>query len=243
MLSSFSRTDIGNTRKLNQDYVYTTQDKIGNLTNLFIVADGMGGHAAGDYASRTAVKTIVEYIENSFEKNSLKLLTKAVEAANNEVYTDALLNRKLEGMGTTIVAATFVGKYLQAINVGDSRLYIVSGKSIRQVSVDHSLVEEMIRSGGIAREQARNHPDKNIITRAVGVKKTVEPDTYTEELKSGDYVLMCSDGLTNMVPDEEIMEIVVQSEDVTQAVKALIEKANENGGRDNISAVLVRYEA
>jgi len=243
VLSSFSRTDIGNTRKLNQDYVYTTQDKIGNLTNLFIVADGMGGHAAGDYASRTAVKTIVEYIENSFEKNSLKLLTKAVEAANNEVYTDALLNRKLEGMGTTIVAATFVGKYLQAINVGDSRLYIVSGKSIRQVSVDHSLVEEMIRSGGIAREQARNHPDKNIITRAVGVKKTVEPDTYTEELKSGDYVLMCSDGLTNMVPDEEIMEIVVQSEDVTQAVKALIEKANENGGRDNISAVLVRYEA
>ena len=243
MLSSFSRTDIGNTRKLNQDYVYTTQDKIGNLTNLFIVADGMGGHAAGDYASRTAVKTIVEYIENSFEKNSLKLLTKAVEAANNEVYTDALLNRKLEGMGTTIVAATFVGKYLQAINVGDSRLYIVSGKSIRQVSVDHSLVEEMIRSGGIAREQTRNHPDKNIITRAVGVKKTVEPDTYTEELKSGDYVLMCSDGLTNMVPDEEIMEIVVQSEDVTQAVKALIEKANENGGRDNISAVLVRYEA
>ncbi|MCQ2493385.1 MAG: Stp1/IreP family PP2C-type Ser/Thr phosphatase [Lachnospiraceae bacterium] len=243
MLTSFSRTDIGSTRKLNQDYIYTTQDKIGNLTNLFIVADGMGGHAAGDYASRTAVQTIVKCIEDSFEKNSLKLLTKAVEAANNEVYTDALFNRRLEGMGTTIVAATFVGRYLQAINVGDSRLYIIRGGEIRQVSVDHSLVEEMIRSGGIAREQARNHPDKNIITRAVGVKKSVEPDTYTEELKDGDFVLMCSDGLTNMVTDEEIAKIVVQSEDVSEAVKTLIEKANENGGRDNISAVLVKYEA
>lgn len=101
----------------------------------------------------------------------------------------------------------------------------------------------MIRSGGIAREQARNHPDKNIITRAVGVKKSVEPDTYTEELKDGDFVLMCSDGLTNMVTDEEIAKIVVQSEDVSEAVKTLIEKANENGGRDNISAVLVKYEA
>lgn len=243
MLTSFSRTDIGNTRKLNQDYIYTTQDKIGNLTNLFIVADGMGGHAAGDYASRTAVETIVKYIENSFEKNSLKLLTKAVETANNEVYTEALLNRRLEGMGTTIVAATFVGRYLQAINVGDSRLYIIRDKEIRQVSVDHSLVEEMIKSGGIAREQARNHPDKNIITRAVGVKSTVEPDTYTEELKDGDYVLLCSDGLTNMVPDEEIAEIIVKEEKVDEAVKKLIEKANENGGRDNISAMLVKYEA
>ena len=220
MLTSFSRTDIGNTRKLNQDYIYTTQDKIGNLTNLFIVADGMGGHAAGDYASRTAVETIVKYIENSFEKNSLKLLTKAVETANNEVYTEALLNRRLEGMGTTIVAATFVGRYLQAINVGDSRLYIIRDKEIRQVSVDHSLVEEMIKSGGIAREQARNHPDKNIITRAVGVKSTVEPDTYTEELKNGDYVLLCSDGLTNMVPDEEIAEIIVKEERLTRLLKS-----------------------
>lgn len=243
MLTSFSRTDIGSVRKLNQDYVYTTQEKIGNLTNLFIVADGMGGHAAGDYASRTAVESIVECIENSFEKNSLKLLSKAVEAANKAVYTEALLDRKLEGMGTTIVAATFVGRYLQAINVGDSRLYVIDADGIRQVSVDHSLVEEMIRSGGIAREQARNHPDKNIITRAVGVKKTVEPDTYTEELKDGDVVLLCSDGLTNMVTDDEIKEIVNQAADVSEAGKRLVEKANENGGRDNISAVLIRYEA
>lgn len=242
MLTSFSRTDIGSVRKINQDYVYTTQEKIGNLTNLFIVADGMGGHAAGDYASRTAVNMMVSYIENSFEKNSIKLLTKAVETANEEVFTEALFNRRLEGMGTTVVAVTFVGRYLQAINVGDSRLYVVSGNTIRQISVDHSLVEEMIRKGGIAREQARNHPDKNIITRAVGVKKTVEPDTYTEELKSGDYVLLCSDGLTNMVTDDEIKDIIVQSDDVSEAVKQLVEKANENGGRDNISAIIIRYE-
>lgn len=242
MLTSFSRTDIGKNRKINQDFVYSTQEKIGNLSNLFIVADGMGGHAAGDYASRAAVNTIVKTIEDSFEKNSLKLLTKAVEAANNEVYTEAKLNRTLEGMGTTVVAVTFVGRYLQAINVGDSRVYLIRSKVIRQVSVDHSLVEEMVRSGGIPREQARNHPDKNIITRAVGVKATVEPDTYTEELESGDYVLLCSDGLTNMVADSEIKKVITEAGDVSEAAKQLVDMANENGGKDNISVVLIRYE-
>lgn len=241
MLNYFSRTDIGKKRKANQDYIFSTQEKIGNLSNLFIVADGMGGHAAGDYASRTAVETMTKSIDNSFEKNSLTLLTKAVEAANNEVYTEAKLNRSLTGMGTTVVAATFVGRYLQVINVGDSRLYIIRNKTIRQVSIDHSLVEEMVRNGAVPREQARNHPDKNIITRAVGVKPTVEPDVYTEELEDGDYVLLCSDGLTNMVTDEDIKDIVMEHSDLQEAATELIDRANENGGRDNISAILVRY--
>lgn len=242
MLTSFSRTDIGKSRKVNQDYVYATQEKIGNLTNLFIVADGMGGHAAGDYASRTAVETVVSTIEDSFEKNSVKLLTKAVETANSVVYKEAVAKPELAGMGTTMVAATFVGRYLQAINVGDSRIYIIRGEEIKQISRDHSLVEEMVRSGSIPKEQARNHPDKNIITRAVGVKNHVEPDVYTEELQKGDCVLLCSDGLTNMVDDETMRSIVAETEDVAEATKRLIDMANEQGGRDNISAVLIRYE-
>lgn len=242
MLTSFSRTDIGKKRKINQDYIYAFSEKIGNLSNLFIVADGMGGHAAGDYASRTAVDVMESFVENSFEKNSQTLLVKAVEAANSEVYARAGANKQYEGMGTTVVAATFVGRFLQAVNVGDSRLYIIRNGSIRQISVDNSLVEDMIRSGGITREQARNHPDKNIITRAVGVKDYVECDVYTEELRSGDIVMLCSDGLTNMVEDGDICRIVMEAADLEEAADILIDEANAQGGKDNISVVLIKYE-
>lgn len=242
MLNFFSRTDIGKTRKINQDYIFASNEKLGNLSNLFIVADGMGGHAAGDFASRTAVNSMTECVENSFEKNSQKLLAKAVETANNDVYVLSKSSEAYEGMGTTVVAATFVGRFLQAVNVGDSRIYVIGNHGIRQVSVDHSLVEEMIRSGGIAREDARNHPDKNIITRAVGVKNLVAPDFYTEELANGDYVLLCTDGLTNMLEDSEIGEIVSNATDTKAAVVELIETANDRGGKDNVSVVLVRYE-
>jgi protein phosphatase len=242
VLTSFSRTDIGKKRKINQDYVYAFTEKIGNLSNLFIVADGMGGHAAGDYASRTAVDVMEQFIESSFEKNSQTLLVKAVESANSEVFARAGANKQYEGMGTTVVAATFVGRFLQAVNVGDSRIYILRAGKIRQISVDNSLVEDMIRSGGITREQAKNHPDKNIITRAVGVKDYVECDVYTEELTGGDIIMLCSDGLTNMLDDDEIAAIIESSPDLKSAVETLIDSANEQGGKDNISVVLVKYE-
>lgn len=242
MLTCFSITDIGKKRKINQDYICAKTEPVGNLSNLFIVADGMGGHAAGDYASRTAVEAMLEYIKASFERNTITLLSQAVETANNVVYAMSRADKDFEGMGTTVVAATFVGRYLQAINVGDSRVYVISGDEIRQVSVDHSLVEEMIKSGSIAREQARNHPEKNIITRAVGIKNSVDVDVFSEELKSGDYVLLCSDGLTNMVPDEDIVAIINGATDVEDATEKLIAAANDEGGKDNISAVLVRFE-
>ncbi|MCR4616986.1 MAG: Stp1/IreP family PP2C-type Ser/Thr phosphatase [Lachnospiraceae bacterium] len=242
MLTCSSRTDIGKKRKINQDYVYAYTEKIGNLSNLFIVADGMGGHAAGDYASRTAVDVMEEFIESSFEKNSQTLLVKAVETANSEVFSRAGANKQYEGMGTTVVAATFVGRFLQVVNVGDSRLYLLRAGDIRQISVDNSLVEDMIRSGGITREQAKNHPDKNIITRAVGVKDYVECDVYTEELKSGDIIMLCSDGLTNMVDDDDICRIIFEAADLKEAVEKLVDSANEQGGKDNISVVLVKYE-
>ena len=242
MLTCFSRTDIGKKRKINQDYVYAYTEKIGNLSNLFIVADGMGGHAAGDYASRTAVDVMESFIETSFEKNSQTLLVKAVESANSEVFTRANADRQYQGMGTTVVAATFVGRFLQAVNVGDSRIYIQRNGSLRQISVDNSLVEDMIRSGGITREQAKNHPDKNIITRAVGVKDYVECDIYTEELRDGDIIMLCSDGLTNMLDDRDISRMISEAEDLKAAVETLIDSANEQGGKDNISVVLVKYE-
>lgn len=238
MLKTFSITDIGRKRKINQDYIFTSEKPIGNLSNLFIVADGMGGHNAGDYASKYTVETIVEEVEKSFEKNPVKILGKAIHVANEHIRQKACENEIYSGMGTTLVAATCMGKYLQVANVGDSRLYIVNDK-ITQITTDHSLVEEMVRMGGIDREAARVHPDKNIITRAVGASDEVKVDFFHMELKEGDIILMCSDGLTNMVEDEEIRMIISGQRDVVEMAEALINEANDNGGKDNISVIVI----
>ena len=238
MLQSFSVTDIGKKRKLNQDVVYASESSVGNLPNIFIVADGMGGHNAGDYASKCAVETIVREIRGSFEKNPVRILGKAIRLANDQVRRRAKEDKSLFGMGTTVVAATCLGHYLQVANVGDSRLYIVNDE-VRQVTRDHSLVEEMVRVGGIDREAARNHPDKNIITRAVGALDTLEIDFFSEELKSGDIVLMCSDGLTNMLEDREIGKILRERASLEERARKLVEAANDNGGKDNIAVILI----
>ncbi len=238
MLKTFSITDIGKKRTLNQDYVYTSERPIGNLSNVFIVADGMGGHNAGDYASKYTVETIVSEIQNSFEKNPVKILGKAIQVANTRIIHESGEKTELEGMGTTVVAATLIGKYLQVANVGDSRLYVVNDE-IKQITVDHSLVEEMVRIGGLDRDLARNHPDKNIITRAVGASDTVEVDFFETELAPGDTVLMCSDGLTNMLEDEEIRMIISGQRDIVEKAEALVKAANDNGGKDNITVVLI----
>ena len=237
MLQAFSVTDIGKRRQLNQDYVFAQETPLGNLANLFLVADGMGGHNAGDYASRYAVETVVREVKGSFEKSPVRILGKAIKVANDQIRRKAGEDVSLYGMGTTMVAATLMGHYLQVANVGDSRLYIVNDE-IRQITRDHSLVEEMVRLGGINEEEARHHPDKNIITRAIGVKEDVEVDFYEFSLKKGDIILMCSDGLSNMIEDEEIFAIVKGARDIVEAGQNLIDRANENGGNDNISVVL-----
>jgi len=238
VLKTFSITDIGRKRKVNQDYLYTTEEPVGNLPNLFIVADGMGGHNAGDYASKLTVETMVSEIEASFEKNPVRIFGKAISAANEKILQKAAETPALEGMGTTVVAATCLGKYLQVANVGDSRLYVI-GREIRQITRDHSLVEEMVRVGTITHEEARVHPDKNIITRAVGASETVEADYFTVELEEGDIVLMCTDGLTNMLEDEEIRMILGGARDIVEQAQKLVDMANRNGGKDNISVVLI----
>ena len=238
MLKTFSITDIGKKRKLNQDYVFSSDTRIGNLSNVFIVADGMGGHNAGDYASRFTVDTMVEEIEKSFEQSPVKILENAIKTANRKLREKAAEDPNLFGMGTTVVAATVLGRYLQVANVGDSRLYVINDK-ITQITRDHSLVEEMVRMGGIDRETARIHLDKNIITRAIGATETVDIDFFNVELNRGDIVLMCSDGLTNMLEDEEIRMIVSGQRDIIEKAQKLVDHANSNGGKDNIAVILI----
>lgn len=239
MLQAFSVTDIGKRRKLNQDYVFVSACPVGKLSNLFIVADGMGGHNAGDYASKYTVETMEAEIRTSEQTDTVAILGNAIEKANSYIRSLADSDESLSGMGTTVVAATVWGSRLQVANVGDSRLYIIRQKQIRQITRDHSLVEEMVRMGGIDRQSARKHPDKNIITRAVGALESIEVDFFTEELQAGDRILLCSDGLTNMLEDEEICEIISRETTLPEKGKQLVDAANENGGKDNIAVVLI----
>lgn len=238
MLKTFSKTDIGRKRKLNQDNVYSCEVPLGNLPNLFIVCDGMGGHKAGDFASAYAVKAIEREVMLCEEKAPIKILRSAIECANSEIFEKAASDENLRGMGTTAVVATIDDETLIVANVGDSRLYLIDD-GIEQITKDHSLVEEMIRIGELDRSAAREHPDKNIITRALGVADKVEVDFFEVDLKKGDIILMCSDGLTNMVEDEDIRRVVKAQRDVVQIVEELIKVANHNGGNDNIGVVVV----
>ncbi|MBP5311079.1 MAG: Stp1/IreP family PP2C-type Ser/Thr phosphatase [Lachnospiraceae bacterium] len=239
MLKTFSITDIGKRRKLNQDYVYTSEMPVGHLANLFLVADGMGGHNAGDYASRYTIETIVDEISKSNDESPVFVLEKAIKRANSLIRQKSEEETELNGMGTTVVAATIEGNKLCVANVGDSRLYIINNREIRQITRDHSLVEEMVRMGGLKREMARNHPDKNIITRAIGALDDVDVDFFEVRLNKGDTILMCSDGLSNMIEDEEIRMIMQGQRDIVEKAESLVKAANNNGGKDNIAVVLV----
>ena len=238
MLKTFSITDVGKERKLNQDYVFTSEIPVGKLANLFIVADGMGGHNAGDYASKYTIETIVEEIEKSKDTSVVKILEKAIQSANRHIRKKSQESEGLNGMGTTVVAATIHGDEMCVANVGDSRLYVIN-QEIKQITEDHSLVEEMVRMGGIRREQARSHPKKNIITRAIGAEDELEIDFFLVKLKKGDFVLLCSDGLTNMIEDEEIRMILQGQRDIVEKAEALVATANNNGGKDNIAVILI----
>ena len=235
----FSATDVGQKRKMNQDYVFVSECPVGNLPNLFVVADGMGGHNAGDYASSHAVQTLVDEIRKDKDFNPIKIIRHAIETANTEIRHQAQNNDSLKGMGTTMVATTIVGHYAYIANVGDSRLYVVQDQ-IHQVTKDHSLVQEMVRMGELKAEDAKDHPDKNIITRALGAERTVDIDFFDLKLEPGCTILMCSDGLSNMVEDAKMEEIIVDSEiNLDRKGRKLLREANQNGGKDNIAIILV----
>ena len=243
MIKTYSMTDIGRRRKLNQDTVYSCEHPLGNLQNLFIVADGMGGHKAGDYASAYTVKAIEREVEICEESSPIKILREAISIANVEIYEKAITEADFQGMGTTTVAATIdEDDTLYVANVGDSRLYLID-EEITQVTKDHSLVAEMVRKGSLDEVSARLHPDKNIITRAIGAASSVEIDFFEVELNEGDVILMCTDGLTNMVEDDEILRIIRSSVDVADMAENLIKMANHNGGKDNIGVVIVQVSS
>lgn len=238
MIKTVSVTDIGRQRKLNQDYVFTADLAVGPLPNLYLVADGMGGHKAGGFASRYAVESIVEVISSTKEKEIFAALDQAITEANTRIRQKAYEDESMSGMGTTLVAAVIEEGVLKVANVGDSRLYLINDK-IEQITIDHSLVEEMVRLGGLDRNQARNHENKNIITRAIGAQSQINADFFEVNLKEGDQILMCTDGVSNMLTDEEIFDILKEEKSAKERVEELVKSANEHGGRDNMGIILI----
>ena len=180
-MKTFSMTDVGIRRESNQDYMYTSETAVGNLPNLFLLADGMGGHAAGDYASRFTVEKVAELVGKSTFTEPVAILKQAISEANALLLAEADKDVSRQGMGTTLVTATIIDDRMYVSNVGDSRLYLVSDDKMIQVTRDHSLVEEMVRLGEMDKEDAKVHPDKNIITRAVGVLPEVSADFFEVE--------------------------------------------------------------
>lgn len=237
MISS-GKTDKGSKRNNNQDSIFMSNEPVGPLPNLYVVADGMGGHVAGDRASGMAIEILVRFIKESNLENPIAILKRAMIYANNEIYKAACEDSELNGMGTTMVVAVVIGNKLYVANVGDSRLYIINDE-ITQITMDHSLVEEMIRSGELERKKGRNHPKKNIITKAMGSKNEVIPDFFEIDLQSEDKILLCSDGLSNMVEDDEIKDILMDNFTLDDMTEALIDRANYYGGSDNISVVII----
>lgn len=235
---SFGKTDIGMVRSMNQDSIFFSDKPIGNLPNLYIVADGMGGHQAGDYASAHAVSWFVDYVKTCQYVNPITILKTGIAKVNDMLLKKASENAHLKGMGTTFVTAVITEDKMYVANIGDSRLYIM-GEEARQITLDHSLVEELIRTGQLDRRRVRFHPEKNIITRALGTGKEAVPDFFEVQLQVEEKVLLCTDGLTNMVEDDEICDIVMQQMFLDKICDRLIERANYYGGKDNIGVVVI----
>ena len=241
-MQAVGRTDKGLVREINQDYIYTSAEPVGPLPNLFLVADGMGGHNAGDFASRFLVQQLVAAVkEQPSGKPEVQVLKESIAAANYQLYEKASEDIHLSGMGTTLVAAVYQAGVLYVANVGDSRLYLV-GKEIRQITRDHSYVEERVALGRMDRGSADYLRNKNIITRAVGTAPEVNVDFFEAEVEPGQVFLLCSDGLSNMVENTTIQKIIKNAPSLEAAARILVDKANASGGADNISVVLVRPE-
>lgn len=234
----YGKSDVGMVRSMNQDYMFYSTEPVGVLPNLFIVADGMGGHKAGDYASRLSVEKFVAYVKNAGNEVPIRVVDDGIRYVNGLVMDEAAANPDYAGMGTTFVAAFIKDETLFVANIGDSRLYLIDS-DITQVTEDHSYVGAMVRAGELTKEEAVRHPDKNIITRAYGASREPKVDFFEVDLEKHDRILLCSDGLTNMVSDEEILDIM-ESEYIGDVVDILIDEAKENGGNDNITAIVIQ---
>jgi serine/threonine protein phosphatase PrpC len=245
-------TDVGRKRKGNEDSLFVNPEQ-----NLFVVADGMGGHAAGEVASKVAVDSINEFVcltsgdeeitwpfgldENiSYDGNRLKT---AIRYANRKVLEATRERADYEGMATTVAAVLVDGSQANLAHVGDSRVYLHHGGQLSQLTSDHSWVNEQIQSGIISADQARSHPLRNVVTRALGGKADLQVDMQLHTMESGDILLLCSDGLTTMLPDDDINGVLNDAAgDVKKAAQALVDAANARGGDDNITVLLIRFQ-
>lgn len=239
---AFAKTDVGKAREMNQDYYYISgpQDPI----KIYILADGMGGYNGGEIASKLATTTALSYITSNFEdtpkerEDILKLIKSAMEYANMVVYEKSKEQKELEGMGTTLEICLIYNNKLYLGHVGDSRIYRLRREFFRKLTHDHSYVQKLVKDGTITEEEASHHPKKNMLMKALGCTAFVEPDVTVKGFIKDDIILICSDGLTNMVEEQEIYNILKNKG--TLAAEKLVEKANEKGGYDNITAIVIR---
>lgn len=245
---AIGKTDIGKKRVANEDAFFVSSQNYGPLPNVYIVADGMGGHKAGYYASHSAIEFICDFIKDhealklKSEDDITQFLKRSISHANYLLFQRAKGNPEYDGMGTTVTISTVVGDQLYTAHVGDSRLYTISHEEIHQITKDHSLVQEMVAEGLITDLEAKKHPKRHIITRAVGTYEKVKIDTYRSSLDGVQYIFLCSDGVTTMLSDREIYEIIIGEEELEEKLDSLISFANERGGIDNITVVLAIYD-
>lgn len=241
-MKAFAKSDVGKAREINEDYYYISNEE--DNIQVFILADGMGGYNGGEIASKLATITALKYIQNNFEtipkekEDILNLVKSAMEYANMVVYEKASKEKELEGMGTTLEVCLIYNNRAYIGHIGDSRIYRIRQEFIRKLTHDHSYVQKLVRDGTITKEEAEHHPKKNMLTKALGCTTFIEPDITIKGLQKDDVVLICSDGLTNMLEEKEIYEIVRQEGEL--AAERLVQKANDNGGYDNITAIVIR---
>lgn len=240
-MRAFAKSDVGKAREKNQDYYCITSPD--ERIKIYIVADGMGGYKGGEVASKLATLSAKSYIETHFDKikydreQIIKLVKNSAEYANMVVYEESKKDENLKGMGTTLDVCLIYNNKAYIAHVGDSRVYRIRKEFIRRLTHDHSYVEKLVKDGTITREEAIHHPKKNMLMKALGCTPFVEPDVTVKGFIKDDIILMCSDGLTNMVEEEEIYKIV--KKEGTLAAEKLVQKANENGGYDNVTAIVI----
>lgn len=234
-----SLTNIGLVRKANEDNYLADKNR-----GLFVVADGMGGHERGELASSIAIKTLDNYLTTEIIKaNKVNALCQAIQKANEFIFHESQINKSCTGMGTTITATLFIDDQLYVGHIGDSRAYLIRDKNITLLTKDHSLVGELLRKGELTESEAYQHPHRNVLTRALGTEPIVEIDIAEFKINSGDLLLLCTDGLYNLVKDGEILtEITKNGDDLKKSVNQLVKTALERGGVDNITVVLVSYD-
>ena len=238
----FAKSDIGRERQANEDSFYVSTDS--DSINLFILADGMGGYNGGEVASKLAVESVKEYVYKNFDFNVLthdsilSLLKAALIYANKQVYDRSISKKSLRGMGTTLDVCLIIKNKLYMAHIGDSRIYRLRKNYLRLLTKDHSYVEQLIEDGEISEEEAEHHPERNKLTKALGCMPNIEPDAGYKNFQKEDIILMCSDGLTKMLNEEEIKNII--QEDIETSAENLVEKANDNGGYDNITVIIVK---